>query len=92
MSSTAHALVMAALGAAAILAGLPAWRPLVRRRGWPPVPTLLFLVTCGLCVGITLPDQIAPGVVGRTLAPVRDCQPADWAHNTLGIAVGALLG
>ncbi|SHM37953.1 hypothetical protein [Streptomyces yunnanensis] len=150
MSSTAHALVMAALGAAA---GLLAWRPLVRRRGWPPVPALLFLVTCGLCVGITLPDQIAPGVVGRlhacvvgggagvrtlaagpgrqlvnvllwippalcgvlatrrpllvplglsatwaavellqTLDPVRDCQPADWAHNTLGVALGALLG
>ncbi|KUL38617.1 hypothetical protein ADL22_17760 [Streptomyces sp. NRRL F-4489] len=28
----------------------------------------------------------------QTLDPVRDCQPADWAHNTLGAALGALLG
>ncbi|MFE4020280.1 hypothetical protein ACFXPZ_23200 [Streptomyces sp. NPDC059101] len=153
MSPKLHALVMAAPCAALVLAGLLVWRPLVRRRGWPPVPTLLFLVTCGLCVGITLPDQIAPGVLARlhacaveggagvrtlgtgaghqlvnvalwippalcgvlatrrallvplgisatwaavellqTLDPVRDCQPADWAHNALGAALGALAG
>ncbi|MFG2140345.1 VanZ family protein [Streptomyces sp. NPDC048650] len=28
----------------------------------------------------------------QTLDPVRSCQPADWANNTLGIAVGALAG
>ncbi|WP_053163313.1 hypothetical protein [Streptomyces noursei] len=153
MSPKLHALVMAALSAALVLLALLAWRPLVRHRGWPRVPTLLFLVTYGLCVGITLPDQIAPGVLGRlhacvveggagvrtlgagaghqwvnvllwippalcgvlatrrallvplgisatwaavellqTLDPVRDCQPADWAHNTLGAALGALAG
>ncbi|MFK0291618.1 hypothetical protein ACIQU6_14235 [Streptomyces sp. NPDC090442] len=153
MSPTAHALVMAGLTAVALLGAVVAWRPLVRRRGWPPVPALLFLLTFALCLGITLPDQFAPGVVGRlhacvveggagvrtlgagaghqavnvllwippalcgvlatrrpllvplgisvtwaavelvqTLDPVRDCQPADWAHNTLGAALGALLG
>ncbi|MCZ0973384.1 hypothetical protein O1L55_22435 [Streptomyces albulus] len=70
MSPKLHALVMAALGAALVLVALLAWRPLVRHRGWPRVPTLLFLVTYGLCVRITLPDQIAPGVLGRLHACV----------------------
>ncbi|QHC25748.1 hypothetical protein [Streptomyces sp. GS7] len=152
MSPRAHTLVMAGLCVLVVPLALLSWRPLARRRGWTPVPTLLLLLTGGLCVAITLPDQIAPGVLRRlhecvvedgagvrtlgagpghqlvnvllwippalcgvlatrralavpplvsatwagvellqALDPVRDCRPADWAHNTLGAAIGALL-
>ncbi|MFI9050407.1 VanZ family protein [Streptomyces sp. NPDC053427] len=151
MPSTPHAAVMAALTLLLVVAAVVAYRPVARRTGRSAQATLGALLAVGVCLGMTLPDQIAAGAAGRlgaclagasvrtltggfahnavnvvlwipmgllgtavsrrpvavtlagsgawvlvellqTLDPVRSCQPVDWANNTLGVAIGALVG
>ncbi|MQY03185.1 VanZ family protein [Actinomadura macrotermitis] len=67
------------------VAGLAVWRPLVRRTGWAPLPTLALLAWTALVLGMTLPMTVAPGV-GERLAvcvahPLSD---AAWAVSIFG--------
>ncbi|WP_405783149.1 VanZ family protein [Streptomyces sp. NBC_00859] len=60
---------------------------------WVPMG-LLGTLACRRPVVVALAGSAAWVVVEllQTLDPVRSCQPLDWANNTLGVAVGALLG
>ncbi|MEU5884604.1 VanZ family protein [Spirillospora sp. NPDC047279] len=50
-----------------VLAGamVLAWRPLTRRTGWAPRPTLALLVWTGLVLALTLPTTVEPGTGAR---------------------------
>ncbi|MEU9115158.1 VanZ family protein [Streptomyces sp. NPDC048483] len=60
---------------------------------WVPMGLLATLAS-RRPVAVTLAGSGAWALVEllQTLDPVRSCQPVDWANNTLGVAVGALVG
>jgi len=65
--------------------GLAAWRPLVRRTGWAPLPTLALLVWGGLVLAMTLPMTVEPGAGARLDQCLADpIGRMDWAVRTFG--------
>ncbi|XVQ13031.1 VanZ family protein [Spirillospora sp. CA-255316] len=66
-------------------AALLAWRPLVRRTGWAPLPTLALIAWSFLVLSMTLPMAADPGTGGRigecVRRPVADIA---WAIGIFG--------
>ncbi|MFC5184705.1 VanZ family protein [Actinomadura harenae] len=68
-----------ALGAAC------AWRPLVRRNGWAPLPTLALLMWTSLILAMTVPMTFEPGVGDRlSLCMSHPVAHAAWSVRTFG--------
>ncbi|MFG1999173.1 VanZ family protein [Spirillospora sp. NPDC048911] len=65
-----RALSLWALLAALLLVVI--WRPLARRAGWAPVPTLALLLWTGLVLSMTLPMSIGPGAGARLAQCLSD--------------------
>lgn len=67
------------------VAALGMWRPLVRRTGWAPWPTLALLAWTGLVLSLTLPETVAYGAHGRLerclAQPVSDIS---WSLRIFG--------
>ena len=55
-----------------LVLALAAWRPLVRRAGWAPWPTLALTVWVTLVVSVTSPRSADPGAAARLGACVSD--------------------
>ncbi|RFU36921.1 hypothetical protein DZF91_35575 [Actinomadura logoneensis] len=74
-----------ALWAVLALLAAGAWRPLVRRRGWPPLPSLgLLLWTC-LILAMTLPMAVEPGAGERlSMCLAHPAGRVGWAARTFG--------
>ncbi|NLU66756.1 VanZ family protein [Streptomyces sp. HNM0574] len=68
MPTPTHSAVMAALTLLLTVAAVLAHRPLARRTGRSPRTTLALTLALALCLGLTLPDQLAPGVTDRLTA------------------------
>ncbi|WP_395106673.1 hypothetical protein [Actinomadura sp. SCN-SB] len=60
------------MGAGGLVLALAAWRPLVRRAGWAPWPTLALTVWVALVVSVTSPRSADPGAAARLGACVSD--------------------
>lgn len=61
------------------------WRPVVRRFGWAPNPTLVLLLWTALILAMTVPMTVEPGIGDRLSMCVA--HPADrvvWATRTFG--------
>ncbi|WP_328321246.1 VanZ family protein [Streptomyces sp. NBC_00388] len=87
---------MAALTLILAAAAVVAYRPLARRTRWRRRVTLGVLLAVAVCLGITLPDQIAGGAGGRLGA----CLAGDsvrtltggFVHNAVNVVLWIPMG
>ncbi|MFF4698985.1 VanZ family protein [Streptomyces chattanoogensis] len=96
MPSSPHGAVMAALTLLLVAAAVVAYRPAARRTGWSPRATLGVLLAVAVCLGITLPDQLAGGAAGRIGACVAGesvrTLTGGFAHHVVNVVLWVPMG
>ncbi|MER7338960.1 VanZ family protein [Streptomyces sp. NPDC000075] len=96
MSTAQHAAVAAVLVLVLGAVGSALRRPLLRRTGSSPSAVLGLLLTAAVLMGITLPDQVVPGVGARLAACLDGASVrtlgGGWAHHAANVVLWSVLG
>ncbi|WP_107072520.1 VanZ family protein [Streptomyces katrae] len=96
MSTAQHAAVAAVLVLVLGAVGLALRRPLLRRTGASPTAVLGLLLTAAVLAGITLPDQVVPGVGARLAACLDGASVrtlgGGLAHHAANVVLWTALG